>query len=56
MFSPQITKSKDSTRTDSLKLISLAISLEENVLNKGISEKGKESLSLEPLARLIILK
>ena len=40
-----------STRTDSLKLISLAISLEENVLNKGISEKGKESLSLEPLAR-----
>ena len=51
MFSPQITKSKDSTRTDSLKLISLAISLEENVLNKGISEKGKESLSLEPLAK-----
>ena len=50
-FPPHITKSKDSTRTDSLKLISLAISLEKNVLNKGISEKGKESLSLEPLAK-----
>ena len=50
-FPPHITKSKDSTRTDSLKLISLAISLDENVLNKGISEKGKESLSLEPLAK-----
>tara|TARA_B100001059_G_scaffold212431_1_gene227461 strand:+ start:76 stop:1503 length:1428 start_codon:yes stop_codon:yes gene_type:complete len=50
-FFPHITKSKDSTRTDSLKLISLATSLDEKVLNKGISEKGKESLSLEPLAK-----
>ena len=50
-FFPYITKSKDSTRTDSLKLISLASSLEENVLNKGISEKGKDSLSLELLAK-----
>jgi len=50
-FFPHITKSKDSTRTDSLKLISLATSLDDTVLNKGISEKGKESLSLEPLAK-----
>ena len=50
-FFPHITKSQGSSRTDSLKLISLATSLEEKVLNKGISEKGKESLSLEPLAK-----
>jgi len=50
-FFPHITKSKESTRTDSIKLISLAMSLDETVLNKGISKKGKESLSLEPLAK-----
>lgn len=50
-FFPHITKSKESTRTDSIKLISLATTLDETVLNKGISKKGKESLSLEPLAK-----
>ena len=50
-FFPHITKSESSTRTDSLKLISLATTLDETVLNKGISVKGKESLSLEPLAK-----
>jgi len=50
-FFPHITKSKDSTRTDSIKLISLATTLDQTVLNKGISKKGKESLSLEPLAK-----
>jgi hypothetical protein len=50
-FFPHITKSKESTRTDSIKLISLATTLDQTVLNKGISKKGKESLSLEPLAK-----
>ena len=50
-FFPHITKSKNSTRTDSIKLISLATSLDEKILNKGFTGKGKESLSLEPLAR-----
>ena len=50
-FFPHITKTKNTTRTDSIKLISLATSLDEKILNKGISGKGKESLSLEPLAR-----
>ena len=50
-FFPHITKTKNSTRTDSIKLISLATSLDQKILNKGMTEKGKESLSLEPLAK-----
>ena len=50
-FFPHITKSKESTRTDSIKLISLAMSLDETVLNKGMKETGKETFSLEPLAK-----
>ncbi len=49
-FFPHITKSQNTTRTDSIKLISLATSLDKKILNKGITERGKESLSLEPLA------
>ena len=50
-FFPHITKSRESTRTDSIKLISLAMSLDETVLNKGMKETGKETFSLEPLAK-----
>jgi len=50
-FFPHITKAKESTRTDSIKLISLALSLDETVLNKGMKETGKETFSLEPLAK-----
>ena len=50
-FFPHITKSKNSTRTDTIKLISLATSLDKKILNKGITGKGQESLSLEPLAK-----
>ncbi len=50
-FFPFLTKMNNSTRGDSIKMISLATLLDPSVINKGVNEKGNDSYALEALAR-----
>ena len=49
-FFPFLTKMNNSTRGDSIKMISLATSLDSSVIQKGINDKGNHSFALGALA------
>lgn len=49
-FFPFLTKMSNSTRGDSIKMISLAASLDSSVIQKGINDKGNHSFALGALA------